>query len=226
MESDHSDSSAVTLSYEEYCIMNGSLLCLKKDAGVPTPSKYLLLLILQMHVSFSIKFYVSALCVLRMASSLGDFGLLESVLDEGSEVSLDSNIPNRVNSSIAIVTEESAIHDFDLELLDSVPKSVDSVPSVLKYDSLKLRISEIENALGIYQFAFWKTTAQNSIAIISSLCRDVLEISVTEKDFSVVRQLDHRRSGVLLRVSSFIIKDKVLSNADVFRSRGFHVDVA
>ena len=225
MESEHSDSSAVTLSYEEYCIMNGSLLRLKKDAGIPTPSKYLLLLILQMHVSFSIKFYVSALCVIRMASSLGDFGLIESMLDEGSEVSLDSNIPDQVNSSITIVTEESAIHDFD-ELLDSVPKSVDSVPSVLKYDSLKLRISEIENALGIYQFAFWKTTAQNSIAIISSLCRDVLEISVTEKDFSVVRQLDHRRSGVLLRVSSFIIKDKVLSNADVFRRRGFHVDVA
>ena len=108
------------------------------------------------------------------------------------------------------------------------PTSENSVTnaSVLVYDSLKLRISDIEDNLSIFQFSFWKVLPSSAPRVLSPLCRELLSFQVSESDFTVVRNLDHRRSGVLVRVFFLFIKDKILRNAVMFRAREFNVDVA
>ena len=133
-----------------------------------------------------------------------------------------SGIDERVNGS----SVKSCIEDFDLTLLDPILVNADKKIGDLKRDSVKLRISDIEDTLGIFQIAFWRVSPDNAPRILASLCCDLLSISVVEKDIKVVRQLDCRRCGVLVRIPSLVIKHQILKNAAVFHTFGYFVDVA
>ena len=73
--------------------------------------------------------------------------------------------------------------DFDLSLLRPVDES-ESVAETTSVDvsscfascqdSMKLRVSEIEDLLGVHQFAFWRASPSAAIPLIVSLCSDEL----------------------------------------------------
>ena len=128
-----------------------------------------------------------------------------------------------------------SVCDFDLSLLgpvvevkslaEATPVTVSS-RVVLIQDSVKLRISEFEDLLGAHQFEFWRASPSAAIASIVSLCRQELVLRVEETDFTLVREPDHRRYGVLLCVTSVVLKRQILAPKDIFRMRGYFVDIA
>ena len=212
MDSDHSISSAVTILYEDPCIQN-----LTMNGPVASTSGKCI-------------FFIKCYCIEMSTSGVGAV-TFETWLDEIvscpsiPENDISSVIRELTNDGSGGVAEEFSVNDFDLSLLGPTTEN-SLITANLVYDSLKLRISDIENNLGIFQFSFWKVLPNNAPRVLSSLCCELLSLQVSENDFTVVRKLDHRRSGVLVRVSSFFIKNNVLRNAVMFRARGFNVDVA
>lgn len=61
------------------------------------------------------------------------------------------------------------------------------------------------------------------MTLITYLCRDRLGWNVSELHFSVVQPLELKRSGVLLKVSSISLRDKILEHSTQFLILGFHV---
>ena len=91
---------------------------------------------------------------------------------------------------------------------------------------MKLRLSEIEDLLGVYQLAFWRVSPSAAIPLIVSLCRNELGLRVKETDFTLVRELVRRRYGVLLRVPTVVLKRQILAAKDLLKLRGYFVDFA
>ena len=132
----------------------------------------------------------------------------------------------------------SVVHcaaDFNLSLLGPVDESEsvaettsvdDSSCSALCRDSMKHRVSEIEDLLGVHQFAFWRASPSAAIPLIVSLCRNELGLRVERADFTLVRVLDRRRYGVLLRVPTAVLKRQILAAKDILKLRGYLVDLA
>ena len=125
--------------------------------------------------------------------------------------------------------------DFDLSPLGPVDEGqsvAETAPvaassgAVLCRDSMKLRLSEIEDLLGVYQFAFWRVSPSAAIPLIVSLYRDALGLQVEKADFTLVRELDCCPYGVLLRVTSVVLKPQMLVARDTFKLRGYFVDFA
>ena len=124
---------------------------------------------------------------------------------------------------------------FDLSLLGPVGEG-ESVVETAPVDvasgaascrnSMKLRFSEIEDLLGVHQFAFWRVSPSAAIPLIVSLCRNELGLRVKEADFTLVRELDRRRYGVLLRVPTVVLKRQILAAKDLLKLRGYFVDIA
>ena len=129
---------------------------------------------------------------------------------------------------------QSAV-DFNLSLLGPVDEGesmAEKAPvaafsgAVLCRDSMKLRVSEIEHLLGVHQFAFWHAFPSAAIPLIVSLCRDELGLRVEKADFTLVKELYCRRYGVLLRVTSVVLKRQILAGRDTFKLHGYFVDFA
>ena len=76
---------------------------------------------------------------------------------------------------------------------------VASSGAVLCRDSVKLRILEIE---------------------------DLLSVQIEEATVILVRELDRWRYGVLLRVTTVALKRQILAARDIFKLRGYFVDLA
>ena len=93
-------------------------------------------------------------------------------------------------------------------------------------DSLKLRISEIEDQLGNFHLAVWRVSPRRAVREVTLLCQELFVPGPSINDFSVVWELDMRRGGVLLRVSSLALKRAILDNKAFFKLRGLSVDVA
>ena len=118
---------------------------------------------------------------------------------------------------------EEAVADFDLSLLGDVAqqcpvKGGDASSSgcssslikifpdfstgvgccISQSDSLSLRISAIEERLGIYHVAFWGVKVNNIISTFVTCCSDIFVWSVSVSEFTVVHRLDARRTGFLL----------------------------
>ena len=89
---------------------------------------------------------------------------------------------------------------------------------------MKLRLSEIEDLLGVHQFALWRVSTSAAIALIVSLCRNELGLRVEEADFTLVRELDRRRYGVLLRGPTVVLKRKILAAKNLLKLRVYFVD--
>ena len=151
------------------------------------------------------------------------FSVPASTIDDGNAMEL----------TYASAVQNAA--DFDLSLLGPVDESesvaetisVDvSSCSALCQDSMKLRVSEIEDLLGVHQFAFWRASPSAAIPLIVSLCRNQLGLRVERADFTLVRVLDRQRYGVLLRVPTVVLKRQILAAKDILKLRGYFVDLA
>ena len=153
---------------------------------------------------------------------LGRTDSFESFLEECFDLYTSSSHNNASTGSACNSMVESAV-DFDLSLLGQVDEGesvaetapVDvSCGAPLCRDSMKLRASEIEDLLGVHQFAFWRASTSAAIPLIVSLC------------FILVRELDRRQFGVLLRVPTVVLKRQILAAKDIFKLRGYFVDLA
>ena len=123
--------------------------------------------------------------------------------------------------------------DFDLSLFNQVPEIsiVDAVDtgapvSASVRDSLKLRVSEIEDHLGLFFLAVWRVSPRRAVKEVTLPCQELFVPGPSVDDFLVVRELDVRRGDVLLKVSSLTLKRGTLNNKAFFRLRGLSVDVA
>ena len=95
---------------------------------------------------------------------------------------------------------------------------------VSKSDSLSLRISAIEEYLGIYHVAVWGVNVDN-IPTFATCCSNIFGKSVFVSEFSVVHRLDTRRTGFLLAVSTLALKRQILLKAADFQLRGLFVGI-
>ena len=219
MEGENSNSSSDTMTYEDFCCLDNIPLCLKKGAtAVPERTG-----------EYSFLFLV-LLRVPGMLSPVEGRSSNDSVLDETLHA-----LVGTVESSSSIIADsfDNAVRDFDLSLLNQVSETpsgdaLDSgVPaSAGVRDSLKLRISEIEDQLGNFYLAVWRVSPRRAVREMTLLCQELFVPGPSINDFSVVRELDVRRGGVLLKVSSLNLKRAILENKAFFRLRGLSVDVA
>ena len=120
---------------------------------------------------------------------------------------------------------EEAVADFDLSLLGDIAQqcpvyggdasssgcssnliinfpefSTGAGRCVSRSDSSSLRISSIEERLGIYHVAVWGVRADTIISTFATCCSDIFGRSVPVSEFTVVHRLDARRTGFLLAV--------------------------
>ena len=95
----------------------------------------------------------------------------------------------------------------------------------MRSDSLSLRISSIEERLGIYHVEVWGVRADIIPSTFAACCSDILGWSVSVSDFTVVHRLDARRTGFLLSVSSLALKWQILLKAADFQLRGFFIGI-
>ena len=168
-----------------------------------------------------------------MSGSLSQADSFESFLTECFDVPtwiINSDVTESTCDSVV-----QSVSDFDLSLLGPVGEgepAVETAPVAVSNgaascrDSMKLRLSEIEDLLGVYQFAFWRVSPSAAIPLIVSLCRNELGLRVKETDFTLVRELDRRRYGVLLRVPTVVLKRQILAAKDLLKLRGYFVDFA
>lgn len=143
----------------------------------------------------------------------------------------------------------NSISDFDLTLLGSFDNSVEinelssesNNPITLTSNSIDIshssvayvnqqrllieRIIELEERLNIFQFAFWKVSSDKAINILCNLCGLIFGKTFSKDEFKVVRELDSRRRGVLMRVRSLELKQNILSKETHFKSYGYSVDI-
>ena len=96
---------------------------------------------------------------------------------------------------------------------------------ISRSDSLSLRISSIEERLGIYHVAVWGVRADTIPSTFAACCSDILGWSLSVWDFTVVHRLDARRTEFLLSVSSLALTRQILLKAADFQLRGFFVEI-
>ena len=135
------------------------------------------------------------------------------------------DVPDDVTFHEFVPGSGEAVADFDLSLLGDVAQqcpvnggdasssgcssdviinfldfSTDAGRCVSRSDSLSLRISSIEERLGIHHVAVWGVRADAIPSTFAACCSDNLRSSVSVSDFTVVHRLDARRTGFLLCV--------------------------
>ena len=135
-----------------------------------------------------------------MCSPVEEPSLCDFVLGEALQVSAGS-----VESSNSIVADsyDSAVRNFDLSLFNQVSETPSgdaldsSVPaSAGVRDSLKLRVSEIEDQLGLFYLAVWRVSPRRTVREVTLLCQELFVPVPSINDFSVMRELDVRRGFI------------------------------
>ena len=169
-----------------------------------------------------------------MLGSLNRVDSFDSFLAECFSIPTStSNNDNLIELTCDSVVESAV--DFNLSLLGPVVESESmaeaasvaaSSGAVLCRDSVKLRISKVEDLLGVHQFAFWRASPSVAASLIVSLCRKELGLQIEEANFTIVRELDRPRCGVLLRVTTVVLNRQILAAKNIFKLRRYFVDLA
>ena len=131
---------------------------------------------------------------------------------------LTSNNDDLIELTCYSVVESAVDLDFSLEgplvegecMVEAAPVAASRGAVLCRY-SVKLWISEVEDLLGVYQFAFWRASPSVAVPLIVSLCREELGLPIEEADFTLVRELDRRWYGVLLRMTTVVLKQHILT---------------
>ena len=136
-------------------------------------------------------------------------------------------------SGVTFMSVAQSLMDFYLSLLDTGSASVSSsgaAPGVVSeapddsQDSLQYRISDLEERVRVFQFAFRRVLPSVAVPMLVSACRAVSQLAVSEADFFVVRLLHRRKGGVLVRVPSLALKREILAGRAILWTHGFFVD--
>ena len=90
-------------------------------------------------------------------------------------------------------------------------------------NSLKLKVYEIEDPLGLFYLAVWKILSRRAVGKLTLLYQELFGSGISTDDFSVVYELNVQRAGVLLRVSSLALMREILSNSAFFKLRWLSV---
>lgn len=151
------------------------------------------------------------------------FGSPSIDVNSGISAVLDASDISKVTNKDNIVA--FFINQFDLSLFDLAPVVKDALSGEFKFDSIKITIYELENAVEIFQFAFWKVFPSEVLETIFSMCRQFSDLSISARNFSVIRLL-RRRHIALLHVFFVALKEAILHNSDHFWIRGFNVVLA
>ena len=154
-------------------------------------------------------------------SDTGDF--LDSLLAEWFDAP-DYSSPQ----TSGLLTEHSLVHsvaDFDLSLLgpsslSSPASSGDSTLFLPRRDSLQARVSEIEDRLGVFYVSIRGVRSSQVVESMTLACQALFDPSISRDSFSVVRVLDSRNPGVLLRVASLELKHRILGFKNALKRRG------
>ena len=168
----------------------------------------------------------SVLVLVKMTDS-GDF--LDALLSESLGAPPHSSPQNS-----GLFTEPSltySIANFDLSLLEpsssSSPASFgDSTLFLPRRDSLQARVSEIEDRLGVFYVSVRGVRSSQVVESMTLACQAVFDPAISCDSFSVVRVLDSRNPGVLLRVASLELKHRILGCKDALKCRGLVVGLA
>ena len=174
--------------------------------------------------------FVSVL-VRVMMSNTGDF--LDALLSEWfglpepscSQSSVPSSDPSHGNAFA------DSVLDFDLSLVQlgassSLSSSGEPALFVPRRDSLQVRISEIKDQLGVFYASVRSVRSSWAIESMTLACQKLLDSLLSRDSFSVVRVLDSRSPGVLLRVASLELKHRILGYKDALKCRGLVVGLA
>ena len=97
---------------------------------------------------------------------------------------------------------------------------------ISKSENLSLRVSAIEERLGIFHISVYGVKVDDIIPVFVKCYADILGWSVSALHLLVVHRLDPRRSGVLLSVSPLTLKQQILSKADDFQRQGLLVGIS
>ena len=121
--------------------------------------------------------------------------------------------------------------DLDLSLIQPSASSSSFSPDDLavfapRRDSLQVRISEIEDKLGFFYVSVRGVRPSRAIKSMTLACQELVDFSVSRDFFAVVRVLDSRSPGVLLRVASLELKHRILGCKDALKCRGLVVGLA
>ena len=160
-------------------------------------------------------------------SDSGDF--LDALLSEWFGVPHYSNPQNS-----GLFTEPSLVDSiayFDLSMLEPSASSSSSSPGdfavfVPRRDRLQVRISEIEDKLGVLYVSVSGLHPSRAIESMTLACQELVDSSVSRDSFAVVRVLDSRSPGVLLRVGSLELKHRILGCKDAQKCRGLVLGLA
>ena len=147
----------------------------------------------------------------RLEEAFADFGL--SLLDDAVQ-QFPVNAGNASSPGCSVKLME-IFPDFSTGFGRCVSKS----------DSLSLRVSSIEECLGIYHVAVWGVKVDNIIPIFATCCSDIFGCSVSVLEFSVVHRLDTHCTGFLLAVSILVLKRTILLKAADVQLRGLFVGI-
>ena len=164
-------------------------------------------------------------------SNTGDF--LDALLSEWfrspehscSQSSVPSSEPSRENEF------SDSVLNFDLSLLQpsassSSSSSENSTLFVRRRDSLQVRVSEIEDRLRVFYVTFRGMRSSQVIESTTLACQALFDPSVSHDSFSVVRVLDSRNPGVLLRVASLELKNRILECKNALKCRGLVIGLS
>ena len=80
--------------------------------------------------------------------------------------------------------------------------------------------------LGVFYVSVRGVRPSRAIESMTLDCQELLDSSVSRDSFAVVRVLDSRSPGVLLRVASLELKHRILGCKDVLKCRGLVVGLA
>ena len=121
-----------------------------------------------------------------------------------------------------------SVADFDLSLLEpsasSSPASAgDSTLFLPRRDSLQVRVSEIEDRLGVFYVSVRGVRSSLVVEAMTLACQDLFDPSISRDTFSVVPVLDLRNPGVLLRLASLELKYRILGFKNALKRRGMVV---
>ena len=87
-------------------------------------------------------------------------------------------------------------------------------------------ISEIEDRLGIFYVSVRGVRSSQVVQSMTLACQALFDPAISCDSFSVVRVLDSRNPGVLLRVASLELKHRILGCKDALKCRGLVVGLA
>ena len=66
---------------------------------------------------------------------------------------------------------------------------------------------------------------ENATVVFAKFCSEILGCSISPSDFSIVHELDPRRTGVLLTVSSLSRKQQILTKAEALHCQVLFVGI-